>query len=59
MTRIYFTNQELEDLILNLNQCHSDGCLNYDDPAYYAMKKIEAAFNENQELKKMKKTKGQ
>lgn len=37
---INFTKEELEDLISNLEQCESEGYLDYGDPAYEAMNKI-------------------
>lgn len=38
---IQFNKEEIEDLLMNLDQCTSEGYLNYGDPAYSAMQKIE------------------
>ena len=37
---IRFTKEELEDLLSKLDQCHSEGYLNYGDPAYDAWCKL-------------------
>ena len=41
---ISFTKTEIEDLLSNLDQCQSEGYLNYGDPAYTAMKKLQQAM---------------
>lgn len=38
---ISFSHEELKDLLSNLQKCQSEGYLNYDDAAYWAMEKIE------------------
>ncbi len=38
--KIDLTNDEIEDLIMNLVQCISEGYLNYGDPAYTAYGKL-------------------
>jgi len=35
-----FTKEEIEDLLMNLDQCESEGYLNYGNPAYNAMMKL-------------------
>lgn len=42
---IKFTKEELEDLMSNLNQCESEGYLNFGDPAYTAMIKINKSLS--------------
>lgn len=37
---IKFTKQELEDLMIHLELCKSEGYLSYGEPAYEAMNKI-------------------
>lgn len=41
---IEFTLEEIEDLLMNLDKCQSEGYLNYGDPAYSAMGKLQEAF---------------
>lgn len=40
-----FTEDEINDLLSNLDQCESEGYLNYGDPAYSAMNKLKDALN--------------
>jgi len=43
-----FSRSEIDDLLENLQQCASEGYLNYGDPAYIAMEKLECILNETQ-----------
>ncbi len=38
---INFKKEEVEDLLSNLKQCESEGYLEYGDPAYSAMEKLQ------------------
>jgi hypothetical protein len=38
--RVYFTKEEIEDLIMNLEQCESEGYLTWNDAAYFALQKL-------------------
>ncbi len=42
---IDFTEEEIKDLLNNLDQCESEGYLNYGDPAYWAMLKLQEAMD--------------
>jgi hypothetical protein len=42
--KIELTEEEIKDLLSNLDQCESEGYLNYGDPAYSAMVKLQVAL---------------
>lgn len=46
--KIDFTKEEIEDLLINLDQCQSEGYLNFGDPAYSAMMKLLFAKDDNE-----------
>lgn len=41
--------EEIEDLLMNLDQCKSEGYLEYSDPAYSAMKKLQELLGKQDE----------
>jgi len=43
---IYLTKEEIQDVLSNLEQCESEGYLNFGDPAFEAMKKLEEALQQ-------------
>lgn len=43
LIRIYFTKEEIEDLLANLDQCYSEGYISCGDPAMDAWSKLESA----------------
>lgn len=45
--KIDFTKEEIEDLLINLDQCQSEGYLNFGDSAYSAMMKLLFAKDDN------------
>lgn len=47
---IPFTIEEIEDVLQNLMQCHSEGYLNYGDPAFDAIEKLEKGLTTMKEL---------
>jgi hypothetical protein len=46
---IDLTKEEIEDVLSNLNQCKSEGYLEYGDPAYMALVKLVDKLTEKQE----------
>lgn len=40
---INFSKDEIQDMLVKLNQCKSEGYLNYGDPAYSAIEKLQDA----------------
>ena len=47
MIDLSFTKAELEDLLKNLDQCLSEGYINFGDPALNAYNKIAEALSEH------------
>ncbi len=42
--KIELTIEEIKDLLSLLDQCESEGCMRFRDPAYKAMNKLQSAF---------------
>lgn len=49
---IELIKEEIEDLLENLGQCKSEGYLEYSDPAYSAMEKLQQALQSIQLMEK-------
>ena len=47
---VYFTKDEIIDLLENLEQCWSEGYMNTGDPALSAMEKLETILREMNEI---------
>ena len=45
LIRIYFTIEEIRDLLMNLDQCHSEGYLNAGDPSCDVMYKLQTILD--------------
>ncbi len=41
------SKEEIEDLLMNLKQCVSEGYLNYGDHAFYAMAKLHEVLEDS------------
>jgi len=48
MIQVELTKEEIEDILSNLDQCESEGYLNYGDPAYFAMIKLKEVLMEDE-----------
>lgn len=46
--KIELSKEEIEDILSNLEQCKSEGYLNYGDPAYTGMKKLQLSLKETE-----------
>ncbi len=45
--KVDLTTEEIEDLLMNLDQCLSEGYINYGDPSYSVIDKLNMCLTES------------